>query len=426
VFFFLIFLFFVTPIIAELKKHLKQLMMILLVSLAITGSAFVLLPSQGFAVRTFHVLNVEISEDSGSVVLENFNGPTNGGIPWEEVDYDGTIFADSVTIPPGGQLSYSREMTGGLSFMLSASEKDSTISVEWDGIQSVIKLERGKSIDLEMDPASLGILPRESQLLLFVVKTNEWLCLFLGLTVLFGIIYLKFLDREFKYRTYQRELFAYLVDYLSLAAILLLVAIIFRIIRPDSLTNNLVIVLPSLIYLLLKVIYRFVPTLPIIVIILAVGANFLAHSVWFDKHLLKVTRLTDTTFYKLADTVYPSDATLLSLGFYEQLRDSVLILPPTSFLAEEENVARLIRINFHEHVYVLDYPGELARDDYQRVMDLGGWTKWDRRDSGSFYFYRVELPITTPIVCFTYEDNVLLVPENQLDSLGLFNDFVLD
>ena len=336
------------------------------------------------------------------------------------------IFADSVTIPPGGHLNYSREMTGGLSFMLSASEKDSTISIEWDGLQSVVELESGKSIDLEMDPTSLGVMPRESQILLIVVKANEWLCLFLSLVVLFGAIYLKFLDGEFKYQIYQRDSFSYLTDYLSLAAILLLVAITFRVIRPNSLTNNLVIVLPSLIYLLLKVIYRFVPNLPVFVIMLAVGINFFARSIWFDKSLLPVSRLTDKTFFELADIVNPSDATLLSIGFYEQLRDNILILPSTSFLAEEQNVARLNRINFHEHIYVLDYPGELAKDDYQSLMELDGWTEWGRRDSGSFYFYRVELPITTPIVFFMYGDDVLLVPENQLNSLGLFNDFILD
>jgi hypothetical protein len=136
--------------------------------------------------------------------------------------------------------------------------------------------------------------------------------------------------------------------------------------------------------------------------------------------------MRDRTFNSLATMFYPSDPTVLSLGFYEQLRDSDLVVAEGSYFSEERNINRLVRINYQEHVYVLDYPGELIAEDYERLLKLDGWSTWNRSYDGEFYFYQADLPVTTPIVFFTYEDDILLIPLDQLDELGLFNDFVFD
>ena len=425
-FFLLLALFFITPITDGLKERPKAFLVILVISLVTTGILFFVLPEQRFAIRTTHTLRVSIPSDSGSVVLENFIGPTRITIPWEDVDFDGTVYEDSVTIPPGGELYYSREMTGGLTFMLSAPEKDAEVFVEWDSNKMTVPVRVGENVDLEMDPTSLGVPSRESRYLLLGVKANEWVCLFLALTMLLGGAYLFIKKDGFRYIIFQRDALRYLTDFLILAVILILVAIGYRAFRPNSLTRNLIILFPGIVFLILKVIYRIYPALPILLICFTLVVNVIAHWVWFDNFLLKANQISEDTFYELADIVYPSDTTMLSLGFYKQLRDSELVLPSGSFLADDVNVDRLIRINYHKNVYVLDYSGELSTEDYKRLLNLDGWTDWDRRNKGTFHYFRADLPVTTPIVVFTYENDNFLIPLNQLEGLGLFNDFVLD
>jgi hypothetical protein len=397
-----------------------------LISLVATVGLAVLLPEQEFAIRTVHTLEISLSADSGSLVLENLVGPTNASIPWADVSYDGTTQEDLLTLPPGGELSYSREMTGGLSFMLSAPDKDSEAVITWDGTAASVSIPVGEDVNWTTDPTSLGKPSKVNQYLFWVVKTNEWLCLFMGLTLVLGLITLLFFDHEHQYRVFLPDAQKYFLDYLILGGILLFFAVGIRVIRPDSLTKNMVILLPGFFYLLLKILNRIVPSLPIIVFCLIFVVNTIGHWAWFDENLLHVRQMWDRTFNSLATMFYPSDPTVLSLGFYEQLRDSDLVVAEGSYFSEERNINRLVRINYQEHVYVLDYPGELIAEDYERLLKLDGWSTWNRSYDGEFYFYQADLPVTTPIVFFTYEDDILLIPLDQLDELGLFNDFVFD
>ncbi len=93
------------------------------------------------------------------MIFENLLGPTSDRISLDELIYDGTIEGEAIILPPGGMLDYSREMTGGNSFMLSALEEDAEAIVAWDGVESTYSLPKRNSIVLEMDPASVGRLP---------------------------------------------------------------------------------------------------------------------------------------------------------------------------------------------------------------------------------------------------------------------------
>ena len=426
VFFLLLSLFFLTPIIYAVAAKGKTLLIILLISLVATASLAVLLPEQKFAIRTLHTLEVSLSADSGPMVLGNLVGPTNASIPWEDVSYDGTTQEDSVKLLPGGELSYSREMTGGLSFLLSAPEKDSEAVITWDGTVTSVSLPVGEDVSWETDPTSLGKPSRVNQYLLWVVKVNEWLCLFMGLNVVLGLFTLIFFDHKRRYEVFLSDAQKYFLDYLILGGVLLFFAIGIRVIKPDTLTINMVILLPGFFYLLIKILNRIIPSLPIILFCLIIVVNIIGHWAWFDDVLLHVRQMRDQTFNSLATMFYPSDPTVLSLGFYEQLRESDLVVAEGSYFSDEKNINRLVRINYQKNVYVLDYPGELLAEDYERLLKLDSWSTWNRSYDGEFYFYQADLPVTSPIVFFTYEDDILLIPLDQLDELGLFNDFVFD
>ena len=358
--------------------------------------------------------------------MGDFVGPTKSRVPWTDVTFNGIVNKDSVMISPGEKLLYSREMTGGLSFTLSAQEKDSEAKVIWDDSEFFVLIPVGENVKLKMDPTSLGLPSKSSEILLLCVIANEWICLFLTLIIFFSLAFLTIEQKGFRYRIFLRETQRYFLDYIILGGVLLLIAVGLRFFRPNTITFNLYILLPGFIYFILKIIYRAFPSLPIILFGLFFIGNVITHWFWFDKGVLQISKIPDQTYNSLVRIVYPSDTTVLSLGYYRQLRGSDLIVASGSFFAGESKVKRLIRLNYHEKIYVLDYPGELTTEDYDRLLGLDGWSTWNRRNAGNFYFYKVELPVASPIAIFTYEDDAFLIQVDQLDELELFNDFIFD
>jgi hypothetical protein len=426
IFFYLLSLFFLTPLVNGWVKRPKAMAIVLAVSLALTALLHFVLPAQKFTIRTVHSLRVAVASESQPVIFENFTDPSQAMIPWEDVTTDGEINADAVWLSPGEGLDYAREMTGSVSFMVSAPEGDAELSILWDGSEQAIELSQGESRTLIMDPTSTRNSSRVGRIILLIIKVNEWFGLFLILSIALGGLVLLLWPDGYRYDIYQRKAQGYLTDYLILAGVLLLVAIGLRAFRSQSVTVTTIVLLPALAYLALKLVYYVVPSLPLVLLILTLGVNILAHWVWFDQSLLAVRPLPEKTFSELTKIVNPNDATFMSIGFYKPLRGSDLIVPAGSFLAEETNVARLERINLHESVEVLDYPGELTAEVFQQVMTHNGWGEWTRREDGAFYFYMPELPVTAPVVVFTFRDNVLLIPANLLDELELTDVFVLD
>jgi hypothetical protein len=426
VFFYLLSLFFLTPLVNGWVKRPRAIATVLAVSLALTALLYFVLPAQEFTIRTVHSLQVVVESDSNPVVFENFVDPSQAMIPWGDVSTDGEISADAVRLSPGEGVDYAREMTGGVSFMLSAPEGDAEVRILWDNFEQAIVLSQGESRTFNMDPTSTGNPSRVGRIILLMIMGNEWLGLFLILSIALGGLVLLLRPDGYRYEIYQRRAQRYLTDYLVLAGVLLVVAIGLRGLRPESVTVTAAVLLPALAYLALKLVYYLVPSLPLVLLILTLGVNVFAHWVWFDESLLSVRPLTEQTLSELTKMVNPSDATFMSIGFYKPLRGSNLIVPAGSFWAEGTNVARLERINFHESIEVLDYQGELSAEVFQQVMTHNGWAEWTRREGGAFYFYQPELPVTAPIVIFTFGDNVLLIPANLMDELGLTNVFVFD
>ncbi len=426
VFFFCVSLFYFTPILKGLKTRPKVLLAVLLISLVVTGTLFVLLPDQKITIRTVHTLKVTVPLDSGPVTLADLTGPLNGEIPWSDVSHNGIVNNELVKLPPGGELVYARQMTGGITFTLSAQDEEAEAIVEWDGVQSVISLDRGETAVQVTDPTSVGVPSGLNRYLLLIIKFNEWFGLFMTLNGLIGAAFLLLGKNKFQYRIYLEDTQRYLLTYLCLNLTLILIAIGLRIYSPDSDAITLFILLPGLLFLILKAIYRVVPSLPMVLIGLTLIVNIFAHWVWYDTYIVKLGKMTDQTFSELVHFVNPSDPTVMSLGFYKQLRDSELVLAEGSFLADEDNIARLYQINYHENIFVMDYPGELSTEDYDRLLKLDDWSTWERRKDGVFYFYDADSAVTSPIVVFTYLSDIFLIPENHLDKLGLFNDFIFD
>ena len=264
------------------------------------------------------------------------------------------------------------------------------------------------------------------QLLLTALRVNDGLVLFLTIFTALGIIHFIFKGKDSKYQIQLKDTRRYLLDYLILGGFLLAVAIGVRILTPDSPIKTMFILLPGLAFLVLKIIYVVLPSLPVVILCFTLGVNLLAYLGLFNTSLLAVNRITERTFNELAILVNPGDPTLMSIGYYKQLRNSDLVLETGSVLASEKNIHRLKQVNLLDQVYILDYPGELSIEEAQRLLDMEGWAKWDRREAGSFYFYRADAPVISPIVIFTSQADFFLVPSDSLDGLDLYDDFIFD
>lgn len=264
------------------------------------------------------------------------------------------------------------------------------------------------------------------QLILTVLNVNNGLVLFCAIFLALGAIHCILKGKDCSYQIFMKDAQRYVLDYLILSGVLLGVAIGVRFLKPDSPIKTLFILLPGLLFLVLKVVYTVMPSLPIVIMGLTLSVNLLVNFGLFPTSLLPVTWITERTFNELAIWVNPGDPTLMSIGFYKQLRNSDLVLETGSVLASEKNITRLKQINLLDKVYILDYPGEISSEEAQRLLGEVGWEKWDRREFGSFYFYRADDLVTSPIVIFTSQDDFFLVPSDFLDGLDLYDDFIFD
>lgn len=425
IYFFVLSLFFVTPIIRYLVGHKNVLLLVVLIGAALATGIMIFSPSPEVTIRTAHTLVISVPEESGPVTVSELTGPMDSIIPLEDLVVEGTLGGESVALPPGGSLTYTREMTGGLTLTLSAPAGNALAIVRWDDQEELVSLVGGARTRLQTDPTSGGVPSRTMRLFLIGVKVNEWLIWFLILTAALGELDLVFHNEEVTYQVNRSGLQRYLMDYLILGGVLILIAVGGRFFLPESAPVSALVLAPGAIFLILKLLYLVTPILPLVLIGMTLSVNLFANITWFDR-LLSVRLMVDGTFNELAINVNPDERTMMSIGFYRQLRGADLIVPLGTEFAEEDNVQRLIRINILNGVTIADYPGELTTEEYDRVMTQGDWSQWEKRLPGAFYFYRAEDPITSPIVLFTYRDDVLLISTAWTDDLGLLYDSILD
>jgi hypothetical protein len=79
-----------------------------------------------------------------------------------------------------------------------------------------------------------------------------------------------------------------------------------------------------------------------------------------------------------------------------------------------------------ETIHLIDYPGELSTSKYKELINSEEWIAWKKKAPGHYYFYKTDMPISSPIIFFTYENDAFLVPLQYTEELGLFHDFVID
>ena len=425
-FFFFVSSFFIQPILDYLFARVKLSIFLVVASGLAISLLFIILPYRNVPFRTNHRLEVSVPSDSTRVVMEALSDAAGNPIPVDEVVPGIETEDDDIFISPGDAIIYQRQMTGNLIFNLTAVDNPGQVIITWDGEQEVMDLEAGETRVVETNPFSWGFPSKLMTLFMIAVVVNEWLSSVLFLVLFVSLLLILLGDKNHKYRINLSDFARYLSDYLIISSVLLIIIMLGRNLGVSSITVNLLVILPGLVFLLLKLLYLKITALPLVLMLIAIIINLLIYSNLFDQRILRPVKIVESSFNELATFVNPAETTLLSVGYYRQLRGVELVIPQDSFFAETENQRRLIRINQLRNIFVEDYEGGLTSNEYSALLENWKWHQWDKRTPGSFYFLDTETIPESPIAFYFYENDVFLVPIEFSKELGLFHDFVFD
>ena len=425
-FFFFVSSFFIQPILDYLFARVKLSIFLVVASGLAISLLFIILPYRNVPFRTNHRLEVSVPSDSTRVVMEALSDAAGNPIPVDEVVPGIETEDDDIFISPGDAIIYQRQMTGNLIFNLTAVDNPGQVIVTWDGEQEVMDLEAGETRVVETNPFSWGFPSKLMTLFMIAVALNEWFSLVTVVVLFLGRLKIFIAGSDWKYRVNFPELAHFLADYLIINGILVSLVLLERFLKIPNIEVSLLVVLPGFIFLVLKIIHNYFPVLPLIVLSATVLFNILAYSSWINVPIMRPYYEKTPTFNRLAVRVDPDEPTLLSVGYYRELRGAELILPAESEFTGDYYQRRLILINQLRNLFVEDYSGELSYEEYTALVEKAEWHKWDKRTSGSFYFLDMESTPGSPIAFYFYENDVFLVPIEFSKELGLFHDFDFD
>lgn len=425
VFFFWCILFFVLPIFQALWSNRRFFWLLLSFSVLMVAALYFLLPYDNVPFRTTHILTVTVPGEADQVVLEGFWGPDGNPIPLTDLDTTARIEGEDVFLASGDSLNYTREMTGGVSFSLSAIGAPAQVVVTWDGRSETIELDVTSRDQVRTDPTSWGYPGRWMNLFMTYAVLNELLVMVAILMVVWGFFY-QLIQPDLKSPPGWPHGCPYLRDYLILTSILILIALGERYLRTTPQTYAPVLLAPTLVYLLLKWLLPRVKLLPLIVVMLGVAINLMAAVPAFNQNYLRVQRMEEPSFNALAIQVNPYETTLLSVGFYKQLQGAQILVSPDSDFTSDIDLQRLITINQLESARVADYAGELTSQQAQALLDDYPSLEWQKRTPGAFYLIEADERSQEPILFFWQGNDVFLVPAPIAKDMGLIDDLVFD
>lgn len=184
---FLFFLFllleFCPPVINLYINRRNNIIVTICAIIAVT-LVFYLAPYQFTPFRTLHKLTIAVPDTSSPVILQKITDSTGNSIAVN--DFNGLTSNGFVTIQPGNAFSLEREMTGGVTIFVTASQIPGVVAVNWDGVISHYDIPRvGIETKIVTKASSWGDPNLSHKILAYINLISDWVsCVFL----LFGVI----------------------------------------------------------------------------------------------------------------------------------------------------------------------------------------------------------------------------------------------
>lgn len=423
IFFCILTIIFISPIVEHLLSHKKLLYSLSLSAALIISLLFVVIPYKNPTFPTVHQLSVSVHSDSGLVVLDRFTGSDGKQIPLEVIIPGQDITDDAIYIEPGDSFEFSRKITDSVNFRVTALNADAKVNVRWDDQLKSIQLKAEESYTIQTDPTSWGQPLTIMRYFMVGVIVNEWISYVLLCIIAIGFITMKCTKPDDDYIIHMPELKRYLMDYIILNTILIILASIENFFPINHTVHNIYFLMPGLFLLFVKMYFR--RLLPLLILLGGILVNLNFHINTPDYNLLHAKHLKSGSFNDFVMLAHPNQPTMLSIGFYEQLRETELVMAPDSLLAEKTNLDRITKLNNLKKVYIYDYQDQLTAAQFNELIALPDWEVWEDANF-SYYFYAPEGSIDSPIAIYYHGGNILLIPIHYTQVLGLPHDFILN
>lgn len=378
-------------------------------------------------IRTTHSLEIQNTSSSSEVSVWEIV------LPGEVLlDLPGTFGVDQLSddrllIPPGASIDYSREMAGGVTVRLGAMGWPAQAKVVWDGIVYDVAWEdNGDAIAFDLPGWTWGAPSLSYRVFGFLNIVTDVISVF-GLTLLAAFLFLPFPEQEGEQRHIvlaDRPLRAFTLS-ITTNLIILIGAIIYAGFFQTEL-SVLMLFFGIGVLLFLRDLARSHRKwlLWVVIGMLAIGIAVNGYFYINPPHELHETLLYRPydTFVYLADRIGALNPTYLSIGYYQYLRNSTLIIAKPLYEELDLQEGRLRQLNRLQDFQYQDYDYQLSDLDVEALLSLGEWFTWPNRLGGGEYYLlpEVSAPGDT-YYFFSHGQQYFLIPLGLIEDTGVID-----
>jgi len=134
----------------------------------------------------------------------------------------------------------------------------------------------------------------------------------------------------------------------------------------------------------------------------------------------------DNSFEFLADRIGARNATYLSIGYYQYLREAKLIITESLYETLLLDSGRLGQLNQLEDFTFREYNHELDSSQVDMLLSSGDWKVWPNRTGGTYYLLPgVSKPGDT-YVFFSSGLKFFILPFEFIQDFGVIDVSVFD
>jgi len=422
---------FVRPSILAQFQDRKAFLTAISIAAVLTLTLFLLIDYRMVPIRTTHTLQITNPSDSSRVAIYEIHMPGDELLSFSESFPQQRIEDDHLILAPGETLSYSREMVGGIQFDAEASGLPARIVVTWDGVAREYSFD-GENIviDVKLDGSSWGVPSLPYRILGLVSILSDWVVIFGGSLILTLLLW------PWKNRVRSSNANAFRIeflDHLSLSIILNSIIVVLGGLYAfffNGQTNILLLLFLTGVLLYLRDLVKFkrqwiyVLTIGLLTIGIMVNGYFWIYPP-HDLHQTIINRPYNSFAY-LADRIGASNATYLSIGYYQYLREAHLIIPESLYEELQLSEGRLQALNQLRDFTFRDYDHELTDDQVVSLFYEGEWEVWPNRTGGEYYLLPdISRPGDT-YYFFSHGLKYFLVPQAYIQESGVIDVSISD
>lgn len=410
------------PLMAK-AAPLRKVLLSLALAIVATVGLLLLVDYRRVPVRTTHQLSLTNLSDTSRIMIESLTLPGDEQLDFAATFPDRDIQRGQLILQPGETISYSREMVGGVTLEVRAEDSSASFVVEWDGVsQNYVMEGEYEPIHISLNGASWGVPSLPYRLLGYASILSDGVSVFGGIFIfLLLILPGKAVADESAARSDWAEWLGPFTRAILINLVILIVAILYAA-RFDEHVWLLALLFCAGGLIFLRDLTRVKPQwLFSVVLVLLLSGSAVNGYFWINPpHELHqiIQKRPDNSFAYLADRIGAKNATYLSIGYYQYLRGSTLVITPPLYEELQLDEGRLRALNQLDGFVFSDYQDQLTDSQAQALLNDGEWEVWPNRTGGEYYLLpEISAPGDT-YYFFSHGLQYFLIPQNAIQDIG--------